>query len=333
MISDANWVYTYGRNGELLRKDHGINGSSVHYAYDVRGNLLSVKTADETFVEYKSDGIDRRISSRVNGQFSYGLIYQDQLRPMAQVDQNGTPVASFIYGSRLNSPDLMYKDGSTYRFIQDHLGSIIFVVNTSTNQVAQALTYDVWGNVLSDSNPGFQPFGYAGGLYDSKTGLVRFGARDYNPSIGRWLNKDPIKFEGGWNLYAYASSDPVNNIDPDGLAVITGNYVLSDKIKDALHKVNEYFPDQNVIVTGGNRYRDNFGQVRSATNDSIIPNSAVYSKHLQGVAVDFVITNVPNELASEAASQVFDWVDGKYKEGPHVHADFGGKGGARNICK
>lgn len=88
-----------------------------------------------------------------------------------------------------------------------------------------------------------------------------------------------------------------------------------------------------MIVTGGNRYRDNFGHVRSSTNDTIIPNSAVYSKHIQGIAVDFIVTNAPNELASEAANQVFDWVNGKYKEGPHVHADFGGKGVARNICK
>jgi RHS repeat-associated protein len=269
----------------------------------------------------------------VNGEFKYALLYQDALRPVAMLDQWNTVRATFVYGTLSNSPDLMILDGVTYRFIHDHLGSPLFVVNTGTGEIVQAMKYDSWGKVLLDTSPGFQPFGYAGGLYDSETGLVRFGARDYDASIGRWLSKDPIRLQGGWNLYAYASSDPVNNIDPDGLEVITGNYVISDKIIDALQRVNEYFPDQNVIVTGGNRYRDNFGQVRSSTNDSIIPKSAIYSKHLQGVAVDFIITNVPNELASAAASQVFDWVDGKYKEGPHVHADFGGKGGARNICK
>jgi RHS repeat-associated protein len=80
---------------------------------------------------------------------------------------------------------------------------------------------------MSDSNPGFQPFGFAGGLYDPTTGLVRFGARDYDPSIGRWLNKDPIRFDGGWNLYTYAGNDPVNYIDPTGLKATTfGGKVL-----------------------------------------------------------------------------------------------------------
>ena len=79
------------------------------------------------------------------------------------------------------------------------------------------MDYDVWGKVTDDSNPNFQPFGFAGGLYDSATELVRFGARDYDPHVGRWLSKDPIGFAGeNTNLYGYALQDPVNWVDPDG---------------------------------------------------------------------------------------------------------------------
>jgi RHS repeat-associated protein len=61
------------------------------------------------------------------------------------------------------------------------------------------------------------PFGFAGGLYDPDTGLVHFGARDYDPIIGRWVSKDPILFNGGQaNMYVYAGSDPINLIDRDG---------------------------------------------------------------------------------------------------------------------
>ena len=61
------------------------------------------------------------------------------------------------------------------------------------------------------------PFGFAGGLYDEDTGLVRFGARDYDPRIGRWTSKDPIGFEGGQaNLYVYVGNAPVNRLDLDG---------------------------------------------------------------------------------------------------------------------
>lgn len=56
-----------------------------------------------------------------------------------------------------------------------------------------------------------------GGLYDPDTGLVRFGARDYDPSIGRWTCKDPIGLESGPNVYAYCGGNPVNFVDPTGL--------------------------------------------------------------------------------------------------------------------
>jgi len=79
------------------------------------------------------------------------------------------------------------------------------------------MDYDVWGRVTLDTNPGFQPFGFAGGLYDKDTGLVRFGARDYDPETGRWTAKDPILFGGGdANLYAYVGGNPVSKIDPLG---------------------------------------------------------------------------------------------------------------------
>jgi RHS repeat-associated protein len=79
-----------------------------------------------------------------------------------------------------------------------------------------AQDYDEFGNVTRDTTPGFQPFGFAGGLYDPDTSLVRFGARDYDASIGRWVAKDPIGFGGGVNLYAYCYGDPVNKVDLAG---------------------------------------------------------------------------------------------------------------------
>jgi RHS repeat-associated protein len=70
------------------------------------------------------------------------------------------------------------------------------------------------------SNPGFQPFGFAGGVYDQQTKLVRFGARDYDAEIGQWTAKDPILFEGGEaNLFGYVENDPINWTDPQGLIV------------------------------------------------------------------------------------------------------------------
>jgi len=97
------------------------------------------------------------------------------------------------------------------------------VVDANTGAIAQRIDYDEFGFVVMDSNPGFQPFAFAGGLYDRDTGLVRFGARDYDAWIGRWTAKDPILFAGGdTNLYGYVLNDPVNLADLRGLKGSTG---------------------------------------------------------------------------------------------------------------
>ena len=83
------------------------------------------------------------------------------------------------------------------------------VVNVETSATAQPMTYDPFGNVRIDTRDGWQPFGYAGGHYDQYTGLVRFGARDYDAEVGRWTTKDPIGFDGAANFYAYVGGDPV----------------------------------------------------------------------------------------------------------------------------
>src|SRR5712691_578551 len=112
-------------------------------------------------------------------------------------------------------------NGSTARSRTDQLGSPRVVIDTATGAIAQRLDYDTFGNVVLDTNPGFQPFGFGGGLYDPLTGLVHFGAREYDPETGRWTTKDPLGFGGGdANLYTYVGNDPVNNVDIRGLTCL-----------------------------------------------------------------------------------------------------------------
>ncbi len=124
----------------------------------------------------------------------------------------------FVYATRAHSPDLILTDaGATLRSVTGHLGTVRLVVDVATGQVVQRLAYDPWGIVLDDTAPGLQPFGYAGGIGDADTGLVRFGARDYDPGKGRWAARDPLRFGGGdSNLFTYAKGNPLRWIDPAG---------------------------------------------------------------------------------------------------------------------
>jgi RHS repeat-associated protein len=201
----------------LLTKRDLATSEITTYDYDEFGALRSVQLPGGQLVQYEIDAAGRRVGKRLDGVKQWGLLYSDGIRPVAQLDAGDNVVSTFVYATRGNVPDYMIKAGATFRIVVDHLGSVRVVINVADGAIAQRLDYDEFGNVLADSNPGFQPFGFAGGLYDTDTALVRFGARDYSAEIGRWTAKDPILFRGGQsNLYVYANDDSVNGLDING---------------------------------------------------------------------------------------------------------------------
>jgi RHS repeat-associated protein len=198
------------------------------YNYDPLGNLKSVTLPGGTVVEYLVDGQNRRVGKKVNGTLVKGFLYQSQLNPIAELDGSSNIISRFVYASKQNVPDYIIKDGVLYRIVTDHLGSPRLVINITNGSVAQRMDYDEFGNVLLDTNPGFQPFGFAGGIYDNDVRLIRFGTRDYEPQLGRWTSKDLIRFAGGLNLYVYAENDAINSKDPLGTQLPGGGLTPAD---------------------------------------------------------------------------------------------------------
>jgi len=142
---------------------------------------------------------------------------------LAVYDGSNSLLMRFEYAdSRM--PFAMTMGGALYYMVYDQIGSLKLIADSAGN-VVKRVEYDTFGNIISDSSPSFNvPFGFAGGLHDRDTRLVRFGHRDYDPETGRWTAKDPIGFAGGdTDLYGYCVNDPVNWADPKGLIILPEN--------------------------------------------------------------------------------------------------------------
>lgn len=169
-------------------------------------------------MSYAYDGTGRRVARTVNGQ-TWQYLYGDLIRPYrvtAMRDSAGN-LTNYYY----DEAGLLFaieQGAALYYVACDQVGTPK-VVTDSAGTVIKVLDYDSFGGLVSDLNPAFYlPIGFAGGLANDDTGLVRFGFRDYDPVVGRWTARDPIFFGGGQgNLFGYCGNDPINAKDPLGL--------------------------------------------------------------------------------------------------------------------
>jgi RHS repeat-associated protein len=204
-------AYTYDAAGFLTGR-----GADT-FIHSGRGELLSATVGGAT-VTYGHDGMGRRVTRTEGGateQYFYGNT-ADALQVTAMRTAAGR-LDVFFYD---DAGRLYAIQRGTERFYvaTDQVGSPR-VVSDEDGTVVKEIGYDAYGRVMSDSAPAFVlPIGFAAGLADPGTGLVRFGMRDYDPQAGRWTTPDPLMFAGGErNLYAYAGNSPVAQVDRVGL--------------------------------------------------------------------------------------------------------------------
>jgi RHS repeat-associated protein len=107
-----------------------------------------------------------------------------------------------------------------YFYVRDHLGSIRAVINDSGAERGR-WNFGIWGERGANeitSSPVEAEFGYTGHLIHERSGLEVAPFRFYDPLNARWTSRDPIGENGGINLYGYVSNNPINAVDPWGLA-------------------------------------------------------------------------------------------------------------------
>jgi RHS repeat-associated protein len=220
LLTAGSVIYSYNLDGFLAAKTDGPDVTT--YDYSSRGELLNVTLPSGPVIEYLHDPLGRRIAKKVNNIITEKYLWQGLTRLLAIYDGSDLLLVRFEYADG-RMPVAMTKGGSTYYLTYDQVGSLRVVADASGN-VVKRIGCDSFGNIISDTDPSFEvPFGFAGGLQDRDTGLVRFGCRGYDPDVGRWTAKDTILFAGGdTDLYGYCLNNPINFIDPTGQFGIAG---------------------------------------------------------------------------------------------------------------
>ncbi len=215
--------------GGQINVANGLNqftlARGVGFAYDARGNMSS-----DGVNAYGYDILNRLIArgSATLGYDPAGRLYQsvaagvttrmlyDGAAMIGEYNGLGALQRRFVHGPGMDEPLVWYEGAgvSDRRWlVADERGSIVAVTNAA-GAATNINAYDEYG-VPGASNVG--RFQYTGQMWLSEVGVYHYKARAYAPSLGRFLQTDPIGTAGGVNLYAYVGNDPVNFSDPWGL--------------------------------------------------------------------------------------------------------------------
>ena len=198
---------TYNADGNLT------NDGTFALGYDAENRLVSASGAGNT-ASYAYDAQGRRKLKTVNGTTTISVTDADNREVLEYDGSSGQVLRWYSYGlgpnGALNRMDV--PGGTRQTFIPDIQGSVLATQDSSTGALTKR-GYLPYGASASATGS----FAYTGQRIDPETnGLYYYRARMYSPAWGRFLQPDPISYQGGQNLYAYVGNDPLNNIDPYG---------------------------------------------------------------------------------------------------------------------
>lgn len=257
LTRDGRWVYQYDAENRLVTMftrgapddpemtdgnsandaantavwTSGLAQQKLIFSYDYLGRRVSKHTASYTGSVWLPDAGTRFVYD------GWNLILEIKASDLSRkryhvwgLDISGTLTGAGGVGGLLHTYDYLH-GGFALLPVFDGNGNVYGYIKHTDGSLVAGFEYDAFGNTVreSGSSAADAPLRFSTKYTDVETGLVYYGLRYYSPTLGRFINKDPIEERGGLNLYGFCGNNGVNGWDNLGMTVSRGRYdVLLD---------------------------------------------------------------------------------------------------------
>ena len=219
LIEDDRFRYSWnGENRLIAIEPKGMNSNQKRseYVYDYLGRQVIRKFFNDDKDQYKLESETRSIYFGWNCIKESVMTEEGKLSEKHHVwnlDLSQTPQGAGGVGGLLSTTN----ERMTYTYCFDSNGNVRQLVGQNNGTIISVFEYDPFGGTVSASGSIVASNRFSTKGFDNETGLYYYGFRYYDPIRGRWLNRDPIKDQGGINLYTFVLNNSVNVVDKLGL--------------------------------------------------------------------------------------------------------------------
>ena len=273
---------SYGDSGNT--EADGKDGRSLSYEYDQSDRLVGVSDGGVQIARYAHNAMGQRVVKDTGAGVAH-YVYDAGGSLIAEYDAaTGAVIAEYVWlGGR---PVAHVRDGATFFVHTDHLGTPQLLTD-ATGKIAWSAVYRPFGETAHVGGAVAFNLRFPGQYFDQETGLYYNYHRDYDPSLGRYIQSDPISLQGGWNTYTYVGGNSLKYADPYGLIALDVAWDLGPGIPEGcVEGAASFF--KGLWYFGVNTWR-------RVTGDPCVPTE------------DFVITYVAKQIWNSEVTRRAAW--------------------------
>lgn len=220
VVRSGDVSFRHDEFGNLISRTDGRDRGAT-YRYNGQGLLVEAIDGHGRSVRFTYDAFGRRVSKR-DGQNITRYSWAGRQLLRERLTREGLTVErrDYLYYPGQHLPLAVRINDRCYFYHTDRSGTVLALTDSDGEMVWQA-DYSAFGEVTIRIEYVSQPLRLLGHYHDSETGLYYNLFRYYDPTLGRYITPDPIRYESGsTNFYQYADNDPINRSDPEGHIVI-----------------------------------------------------------------------------------------------------------------